>query len=669
MAYQTDATGRSVPVESHYELRDSRTVVFELGAYDPSLPLVIDPVISYSTYFGGSGTSSVTGLAVDSSGNLYLTGWTESIDFPIVGAAQAVNHGGVEAFVAKLNANGSGLIYATYVGGNSDDRAAGIAIDPLGNAFVTGSTTSTNFPVVAAAFRSSSGNRDAFVFRLNAVGNTLVYSTYLGGSGVDQGNAIALDSTGNAYVTGDTASANFPIQSAVQGTLGGTTDAFITKLTSAGFVLFSTFLGGSGAEHSSAITIGSNGNIYVAGGTFSTNFPVTGALQPSSGGSQDAFVTQLAGSGSPIFRSTYLGGSGGIVGTPEEATGIAVDTSGNIYVAGVTNSTNFPVTTGAFQTSPGGGQDGFVTKISSAGTLAYSTYLGTFGFDWVSGIALDSAGNAYVAGYTSASSFPQVSALQTSFGGSYDAFAAKLNPLGNGLSFSTFLGGTGADQANAIAIDANGNIFVGGQTGSFDFPTQGPIQAHNIGGATGWAARLGVTAPPAQVPSVVLLSPASGSGNTVTYTAQYSHPAGATALTSISLLVTTAASTDIACYVTYTKATGQFVLFNDFAATGSTTVPTGGIAQNSQCILNGSASSVSLSGTTLTLTLSLTFQAAFAGSKSVYLAATDATTNTGLVLKGAWNVTLPAPQPATAGVTPNAGQGLGNPSALHSLTH
>jgi hypothetical protein len=659
VAYQTDSAGQRVAVESHYRLRDSHTAAFELSDYDASLQLVIDPVISYSTYFGGSGTSSITGLAVDSSSNLYLTGWTDSLDFPIAGAEQAINRGGVDSFVAKLNANGSGLIYATYVGGASDDRATSIAIDSAGNAFVTGSTTSNNFPVASPAFRVATGNRDAFVFKLSSVGNSLLFSTYLGGSGVDQGTAIALDSAANVYVTGDTTSFDFPVQSAVQGGSGGGTDAFITKLTPAGLVLFSTYLGGSGAEHAGAITVGSNGSIYVAGGTFSTNFPVTGAFQASNGGSQDAFVTQLSTSGSPIFRSSYLGGSGGVPGTPEEATGIAVDSSGNIYVAGVTNSTNFPITTSSFQTTAGGGQDGFVTKINSGGTLAYSTYLGTFGFDWVSGIAIDSGGNVYLAGYTSASSFPQVTALQTVFGGFYDAFVTKVNPVGNGLTFSTFLGGTGADQANAIAVDVNGNIFVGGQTGSFDLRTLGPVQAHNIGGVTGWAARLGVTAPPAQVPSVVSLSPVSGTGNTVIYTAQYSHPAGATALTTVSLLVSTAASTDIACYVTYSKATGQFVLFNDFAATGSTVVPAGGIAQNSQCILNGSGSSVSLSGTTLTMTLSISFQAAFAGSKSVYLAATDAVTNTGLVLKGSWNVILPAPQPSTVGVSPSAAQGLG----------
>ncbi len=279
--------------------------------------------------------------------------------------------------------------------------------------------------------------------------------------------------------------------------------------------------------------------------------------------------------------------------------------------------------------------------------------------EWANGLAVDTAGNAYIAGYTSANSFPRASAVQNTFGGLYDAFVSKLNPAGNGLTFSTFLGGTGADQANAIALDSSGNIFVGGQTNSFDLPTQGPIQAHNTGGVTGWVTRLGVTAPPPQTPSVVSLSPSSGTGNSVTYTAQYSHPSGASAFTTVSLLVSTSASTDIACYVTYTASTGKFILYNDFAATGSTTVPTGGVAQNSQCILNGAASSVSLAGTTLTLTLSLTFQQAFLGNKTTYLAATDTTTNTGFVQAGSWSIILPVPQPSADAVNPSAGQGLG----------
>ncbi len=655
-AYQAEKDGTQTPVDCRFHLSDSHTVTFDLAPYDRTRPLIIDPTISYSTYFGGSGATSITSIALDSATNLYMTGWTESTDFPINGALQAANRGGVDAFVAKLSASGTALVYATYIGGRSDDRGAGIAVDSSNQVIVTGSTTSSDFPLFSQ-LGAFGGKRHAFVLKLNSVGNSFIFSTYLGGSGQDQGTAVTVDSSGNAYVVGDTTSTNFPVLSAVQASLGGKTDAFLTKFTPAGGILFSTYWGGSLDEHAGAVAINSS-SIYVAGGTFSANVPVRGAYQATSGGNQDAFVTQFALAGSPMFYSTYLGGSGGISGSPEQANALAVDSSGNMYVAGVTSSTNFPTTTGAFQTAAGGAQDGFVTKINSSGSsLGYSTYVGTYGFDWIGGLALDSSGNTYLAGYTSGVTFPQVGSLQV-FKGMYDAFIAKLNPSGNGLLFSTYYGGTGADQANAIAVDASGNMFVAGQTASFDLPTQTPIQSANLSGATGWVARLGVTAPPAQSPSVGSLSPSSGSGNTVTFVAQYSHPAGASTLKSVSLLVSTTGGTDFSCFVSYNPGNGQFSLANDTASSGSRTVAAGGTAQNSQCIFLGSGSSVSVSGTTITVNYALAFQNNFTGAKGVYLSASDSTTSTGLISKGSWTSVLPAPLPSADSVTPVNGQGL-----------
>jgi hypothetical protein len=662
IAFQVNGKGREVPVDCRFHLLSPTTVSFELGDYDATKPLIIDPSITYSTYLGGSGITSITSVALDSSTNLYVTGWTDSIDFQINGALEASNRGGVDVFVAKLNANGTALVYATYIGGRSDDRGAGIAVDSSNNAWVTGSTTSSDFPLVSQ-LGAFGGNRDAFVFRLNSLGNAFVFSTYLGGAGQDQGTAIALDTSGNAYVAGDTTSNNFPVQGAVQSALGGKTDAFLTKFTPSGSILFSTYLGGSQDEHAGAVAVNSS-SVYVAGGTFSTNFPVTNPYQAANGGNQDAFVTQIALSGSPIFYSTYLGGNGGAAGNPEQANALAVDSSGNMYVAGVTNSTNFPTTTGAFQTAAGGSQDGFVTKINSSGTtLAYSTYFATYGFDWLSGLAIDNSGNAYLAGYTSGVNFPQVGALQV-FKGGYDAIVGKLNPTGNGLLFSTYFGGTGSDQANAIAVDANGNIFVAGQTASYDLTTQSPIQAGNISGNTGWITRMGVSAPPAQTPSVVSVSPTSGSGNTVTFATQYTHSAGIGALTSVSLLVSTTGGTDFSCYVSYNPSNGQFSLANDVVSSGSTAVAVGGTAQNNQCIFLGSGSSASISGSILTVNFSFAFQNNFTGTKGVYLSAADSSTNTGLVAKGAWTVVLPAPQPGADSVAPSSGQGLGQTFAF-----
>ena len=655
--FQETAAGR-VQVAGRYRLIDDRTAGFEMDSYDASLPLVIDPVISYSTYLGGTGMSAVTGLAVDSGGNLYVTGWTEALDFPIVGAAQAANQGGVDVFVAKFNPTGTALLYATYIGGRGDDRGAAIAVDSNGQAYVTGSTASTNFPLASPIRTTLGGSKTAFVLKLNAVGNMLLYSTYLGGTNWETGNAIAVDASGNMYVAGDTQSANFPVLNAVQSAIGGGMDAFVTKLTSAGALSFSTFLGGAGNEHAGGIAVDGSGSVYVAGGTYSPNFPLVAPIQAINGGSQDAFVTKLSSSGSAILYSTYLGGNG--TGTPEQANALAVDSGGNAYVTGVTNSSNFPVTSGAFQTTYNGMQDAFITKINAAGnTLVYSSYLGGTSFDWATAIRIDSAGNAYVAGYTSSGSdFPVVNGVQAAFGGMYDGFVTEFNATGNALGFSTFFGGSGSEVANGIAVDGNGNMFVGGQTSSLNLPLQGPIQSSNNGGSTGWMARLGVTAPPAQVPSAVSVSPSSGSGNSVILTAQYSDTGGAAALTTVSLLLNTSASTSFACYVSYNPATNLISLADDMPSNGSLTViPGGGSQQNSQCTVNGAGSSASLSGSTLTFTVSLTFQPGFGGGKTTYLYAADAGANTGWISRGTWTVTVPPPQPSVDSVAPNAGLG------------
>jgi hypothetical protein len=654
--YQETPHGR-VAVNGGYQLIDRWTVSFHVADYDKSLPLVIDPVISYSTYLGGSASGSVTGMALDSGGNLYVTGWTAALNFPTLGPVQAGNQGGVDTFVAKLNPTGAALLYATYIGGSGDDRGAAIAVDSSGRAHVTGSTSSTNFPLAIPIRSTLGGSKTAFVLKLDPTGHSLLYSTYLGGTAYEVGTAIALDGSGNAYVAGDTQSVNFPLLNAGQNVLGGGFDAFITKLTPSCTMLYSTFLGGSGNEHVGGIALDPSGQLYVVGGTYSTNFPVLFAPQSTNGGGQDAFVTRLNTNGF-INYSTYLGGNGSGV---EQANGVAVDGNGNAYVTGSTVSSNFPVTAGAFQALYKGGSDAFVTKIFGAiGNLIYSTYLGGTGFDWSSGIGLDSTGNAYVAGYTSSFDLPLANGLQGTFGGLYDAFVSELNTTGNTLLFSTYFGGSSSDSANSITTDANGNMFVGGQTSSTDFPLQGQIQSANSGGNTGWVARLGVTAPPTQVPSTVSVSPSSGTGNTVTFTSQFSDTLGGNTLTSVALLVNSSASTDFACYVTYSPSTNLFTLANDSAGSGGLTViPGGGAQQNSQCTLNGIGSSVSISGATLTMTVSLVFQPGFGGAKSVYLYAADTGANTGWVAQGTFTVTIPPPQPSADAVSPNANSGSG----------
>jgi hypothetical protein len=644
-------------IAGKYRLLDDRTVGFDIGAYDPSAPLVIDPTISYCTYLGGSSLTAITGVAVDSSDNLYVTGWTEALNFPIAGPVQASNQGGVDIIVAKLNSAGTALLYATYIGGKSDDKGAAIAVDSSGQAYVTGSTASSNFPLVSSNRATIGGSTTAFALKLNAAGNTLLYSGFIGGTTYEVGNAIAVDASGNAYIVGDTQSANFPEVFAIQFALGGGTDAFLTKLNPAGTITFSTFLGGSGNEHAGGIALDAVGNIFIAGGTSSANFPTVSPLQGTLAGTQCAFVTKITPQNTIAF-STYLGGSGGV---PQQANAVALDPAGNAYIAGVTTSANFPVTTGAFQTAIGGSQSGFVSKISASGsTLVYSTFLGGSGYDWASGIAVNSSGFAYVGGYTSSLNFPQANAVQATFNGLYDAFVSELNFAGNGLVFSTFYGGSGSDSTNSIALDANANIFVGGQTSSADLHLVSPIQSSLASASTGWILRLGVSAAPPTTPAVVSVSPSSGTGTSVAFTAQFTDTGGGSTITTAALLVNTSASTGFGCYVSYNPGLNLFSIYTDAGTSVLSTVTPGGTsAQNDQCVLNGAGSSATASGTSLTVNFSLTFLPGFAGSKTVYLLAADVNSNTGYVAEGKFTVTIPSGQPLVDSVSPSGGSGTG----------
>ncbi|MEO5926832.1 MAG: SBBP repeat-containing protein [Bryobacteraceae bacterium] len=630
--YQTARDGSRTTVKAKYAVFEDNSVGFELDDYDKALPLVIDPVITYSTYLGGSGMGAVTSVARDGLGNLYAAGWTESLDFPIAGALQAVNRGGVDAFIVKFDPTGASLMYATYIGGNGDDRAAGIAVDSLGQAHVAGATGSSNFPLQAPARSSFVGGKEGFVLKLNAAGSALVYSTYLGGANYDVATAIAVDASGFAYIAGDTLSADFPLLSPTQATFGGQNDAFVVKLDALGVRVFSTFLGGAQSEHAGGIATDGAGIVYLAGGTLSTNLPVVAATQSSNAGGQDAFIAKIKTTPTTqLLYSTYLGGSGGSLTAPEQANAIALDASGNAYVAGVASSTNFPVTAGTLQTNAGGSRDVFVTKLNSAGTARlYSTYLGWTGFDWASGIAVDSSGNAYVAGYTSSVSFANVGGVQTGFKGLYDGFVANLNATGNALSFSTLYGGAGSDQINAIAVDPNGNMFIGGQTSSYDLPAQSAYQSSNVSGNTGWVARLGMALPPDVTPTVVSANVVYGSGGAATVTAQFSHPSGAASLTNVAVLLSRTASIDFACDVSYDRVTNILTLANNVLASGGTNLtPGSGTAQNTQCQLNGAGSGAVLVGNTLTLTLSLVLDVGFPGNNTVYLYASDVNVNTG----------------------------------------
>ncbi len=472
-------------VEGKYLLKDTHTVAFEIAAYDPSKPLTIDPVLSYSSFLGGNGEDEGNAIAIDSTGNAYITGSTVSSDFPTKNPLQASFHGIQDAFVAKFNPATSGaasLLYSTYLGSsNGNAFGLGIAVDSAGNAYVTGGTGSTNFPTTPLAFQTTAGSPgDAFVTKLDSTGSALIYSTYLGGSGNnDQGLSIAVDSAGDAYVTGFTDSLNFPTMNAFQPSLGGgLLDAFVTMLNPVGSaLLYSTYLGGSGDEQGTGIAIDSSGNAYVTGNTGSTNFPTTvGAFQMSLSGVGDAFVAKINPSTSgqtSLTYSTYLGGNGS-----DEGFGIAVDSSGSAYVTGLTYSTDFRTTSGAFQKTLNGTQNAFVTKLNAVGSaLVFSTLLGGSDHDQGSAVSLDSGSNVYVAGKTQSVNFPVTSdAFRSSSQTANDAFVTKLNSDASSLIFSTYLGGTNLNIATGIAVDAAGSAYVTGFTRSPDFPTANAFQ-------------------------------------------------------------------------------------------------------------------------------------------------------------------------------------------------
>ncbi len=498
-------------------------IAFEIASYDPRLPLVIDPVLSYSTYLGGSGGDAANAVAVDADGNAYVTGNTSSIDFPTQNALQPGSAGPLDIFVAKLTPGGSSLAYSTYFGGRATDLPREIAVDSYGNAYVMGVTRSGDFPTLNAFQTGRSGMCDAFVFKLDPTGSALLYSTYLGGSGVEDPSdprtgGIAVDSAGNAYVTGTTDTSDFPTKNAIQSYAGGTCgtapddypcpDAFVAKfntnLSGEESLVYSTYLGGSGSDKGFDIAVDLSGNAYVTGVTASVDFPTTlGALQRTYRGVQNAFVTKFGPEGSLIY-STYLGGT--TLGDRGE--GIAVDTEGNAYVTGSADSTDFPTTAGAFQVNANGGDciwypcdDAFVSKLNPAGAaLVYSTYLGGSGGDKGSAIAVDSEGNAYVTGPTnSANDFLMVNPIQPTHAGGtcvwedgtaypcFDAYVAKLSAAGNALLFSTYLG-TGSD----VAVDPSGNIYVAGGTWSADFPiTPGAFQTSLRGPSDGFVVKIG----------------------------------------------------------------------------------------------------------------------------------------------------------------------------------
>ena len=514
--YQPSASGKRRVAASYVRIGRNQ-IGFQLAAYDARLPLVLDPTLAYSTYLGGSAADAGKGIAVDSAGNAYITGQASSIDFPSIPQFENSFGGSPNIFVLKLSPTGTSLVYSTIIGGLGGQSGNGIAVDAAGNAYVTGVTNSPNFPIVGGfqtePSRSINPNgttnvfNQAFVLKLSPDGTALIYSSYLGGSGNDMGRGIAVDSTGNAYVTGNAVSFNFPTKNAIQAMKGDLSpnlaDAFVTKVNAAGNALvYSTYLGGAADDQGAAIAVDGAGNAYVTGETISPNFPTVNPLQGSRGGNPnapfyDAFVTKINSAGTALLYSTYFGGS-----NTDAGNGIAVDGSGSAFVAGFTFSRDFPV---APPQSVAG--TAFVAKFSGNGsTLIYSRSFGGNGNDVASAVAVDAAGNAYLTGSTTSTNFPSINAPETLTGlisptvfFAQIAFVTKVNPNGTALVYSTPLGG-GSDSGAGIAVDATGNAYVTGQTGSPNFPTVNAFQMMLLGRLNAFAAKL---AEPPQPPPLI----------------------------------------------------------------------------------------------------------------------------------------------------------------------
>ncbi|MGP4076906.1 DUF7948 domain-containing protein [Halobacillus sp. K22] len=442
--------------------------------YNKTIPLTIDPGLVYSSYIGGSSYDEGRGIALDGSGNIYITGVTNSDDFPAtVGAFESTYSLNGDVFVTKLNPEGTDLIYSTYLGGSAFEFGMDIAADEDGSAYVTGITRSDDFPVTGGAYdQTFSGSSDGFVTKLAPDGNALVYSTYLGGSDDDSGEGIAVDAEGNAYVTGFTDSDNFPVTMAgFDPDYNGGGDAFITKLNPDGSeLIYSTYIGGSAFDAGLSIALDPDTNAYITGYTASESFPTTeGAYDREyNGGIFDAFVAKLNPDGTELIYSTYIGGS-----EVDQALALAVDASGHAYITGNTNSENFPTTAGAYDTNYNGGTDLFATKLNPDGTeLVYSTYLGGTVFDGGYGIAVDASGNSYITGATQSTDFPTTAnAVSTILNGDQDVFVTKLNSTGTDIVYSTYLGGSSFEGGLSIVTDSKGHAFVTGFVDSDDFPT------------------------------------------------------------------------------------------------------------------------------------------------------------------------------------------------------
>lgn len=482
-AYQMTRNQSKRHIEGRYVVKQNR-VGFVTGKYDHRLPLVIDPVLRYSTYLGGSGSDQSNAIAVDADGNAYVTGLTNSVDFPLAQPFQSNLNGTSDAYVTKFDSSGS-LVYSTYLGGSGDEGATSIAVDSSDNVYIAGYTDSNDFPIQNALQPIYGGGTDGFLAKLNSTGTALMYSTFLGGSDIDQVNGITVDQLGNAFVVGATKSTDYPVTEGAfqticnEGKSCDLGDAFVSAIRADGSdFIYSTYLGGNSVDFGQGIALDSDDNTYITGWTRSRDFPLVNAAQGTYGGGlSDAFISILNPAGSALTFSTYVGGS-----DEDYGNAIAVDNEGNSYMVGASTSKYRFDLCGRKPNADS--EIAIVTKIKAGGGFGYCLMLGATGFTYGQGAATDKLGNLYVTGATTAGKFPHThNAIQKQYaGGTSDAFLTVYNSSGL-ITYSSFLGGAGGDWGYGVAVDEYGSAYVTGITNSTNFPIKNAVQP-TFGGGT-----------------------------------------------------------------------------------------------------------------------------------------------------------------------------------------
>ncbi len=479
-------------VPGTFEIRGRQSYGFRIPDRNLEQKLTVDPVIRLSTYLGGSASESIRSVALDSDGNIFVVGDTYSDDFPTLDPVQSEKRDrpgfySSDVFIAKYSPGGGELLFATYLGGDREEYGWELAVGPDGTPYVAGTTKSADFPLVKPIQSDINqgpvvGSRDGFITRLSSDGSRILFSSYLGGSSDDNIEGIQVDPSGNIYLAGYTRSADFPTSNALKAGLDGDYDGFATKLAPGGSsVRFSTYYGGSGLDLFLALSLDGSGNLCLGGLTESTDFPVSGAAQPASGGGRDGTVVKISSSGGQVLFSTYLGG-----GSQDEIRGIDRGPDGSIYLTGFTGSDDFPVTAGATVFDREGYENAFLSRLSSSGNqLLYSTYLGGGGQTWAFAVRVGDDGQAYLAGFTNSNDFPTVSPLKAAKApGTSDGFIAVFSSDDPpSVLFSSSFGGDTGDPSSSsedisdLDVDGAGNIYLVGRTNSTDFPVRDAVQA------------------------------------------------------------------------------------------------------------------------------------------------------------------------------------------------